>query len=126
MKSIIADTNVYLRFILDDVKSQARKAEDLFKRAQKKELQIVVPQIVIFEIQFALDKYYKFKKDDVIKRLETIVPANFLNIESRSTFMRCIKIFENNNVSFVDSFLKAEAEKEGMELFSFDKKLVKL
>ena len=126
MKSIIADTNVYLRFILDDVKSQARKAEDLFQRAQKKELQIVVPQIVIFEIQFALDKYYKFKKDDVIKRLETIVPADFLNIESRSTFMRCIIIFENNNVSFVDSFLKAEAEKEGMELFSFDKKLVKL
>jgi len=126
MKQIIADTNVYLRFLLDDVKEQVEVSEKLFRKASQKRIEIVVPQIVVFEIQFALDKYYGFSRGDMVEKIETILSADFLKVEERSVFLKCLTIYKENKISFVDSFLSAKAHAGKMELFSFDKKLVKL
>ena len=126
MEKVIADTNVYLRFILDDVKNQADKAERLFKKTKDKRILLNVPQIVIFEIQFSLYKYYKFTKDDTIQKMEPILSANFLNIEDREAFLESIVIYKENNISFVDSFLIAKSKLTNADLFSFDRKLSKL
>jgi len=126
MKSIVADTNIFLRFFLDDVPEQKIITEKLLQRAKDKEIRIIVPQIIIFEISFILEKGYHFPKEQVIDKLNAIISAEYLQIESRDIFISALTIYKSANVSLTDCFLFAKAKAENAELFTFDKKLKKL
>lgn len=126
MKKIVVDTNGFLRFILDDVPAQKKSFEKLLEEAKQNQLVLFVPQIVIFEIEFTLSKYYHFSKEDIIKRLKSIIAASYLDIQDQDIFQTALKLYSGQNISFVDCFLKTISERERAELFTFDKKLQKL
>ena len=126
MKQIVVDTNAFLRFLLNDIPEQKRTFEKLLQEAADSRVRLVVAQIVIFEIDFILEKYYQFEKDVVIDKLKTLVSVHYLDIESREIFVGALMLYEVEDISFVDCFLAVKAKSEGKELFTFDKKLRKL
>lgn len=126
MRRVLIDTNVLLRFILNDIPSQADLVEKLFNDANAKRVELVVPQIIIFEVTFALEKYYAFEKNLVIDRVQSLLSARFLNIQDKDLFNSALGIFKSSNISLVDAFLKAECQAMDLELVSFDKKLLKV
>ena len=115
-----------LRFLLKDVPEQALKVRKRFQEAKNKKLEIVVPQIVIFEVVFALKSYYHFKKDKVIEGLKTVVATPYLSIEDEEIFTEALKAYKKETIALVDAFLIAKAKNDGTELFTFDKKLINL
>jgi len=123
MRTIIIDTNSILRFLLDDIPEQNAEVQKLFQQAKKTNLEIIVSEIVIFEIHFILEKYYLFRKEEIIEKLGIIVSSNYLNIESREIFTSALKLYRENNISLVDCFLLVKAEIEEAELFTFDDKM---
>ena len=123
MRTIIIDTNSILRFLLDDIPEQNAEVQKLFRQAKKTNLEIIVSEIVIFEINFILEKYYRFRKEEIIEKLGIIVSSNYLNIESRELFISALKLYRKNNISLVDCFLLVKAEIENAELFTFDDKM---
>lgn len=126
MNSFVVDTNVFLRLILNDIPKQADKAEKLLKQAKAHEINLTVPQIVIFEIEYALTKYYGFPKDQVLDKLTSIVSAKYLTCQNREIFNKAIEFYKGINLSLVDCFLAAYADKIEGKTFSFDKNLNKL
>ena len=126
MNSFVVDTNVFLRLILNDIPKQADKAEKLLKQAKAHKINLTVPQIVIFEIEYALTKYYGFPKDQVIDKLTSIVSAKYLTCQNREIFNKAIELYKGINLSLVDCFLTAYADKIEGKTFSFDKNLNKL
>lgn len=126
MNSFVVDTNVFLRLILNDVPKQADKAEKLLKQAKAHKINLTVPQIIIFEIEYALTKYYGFPKDQVIDKLTSIVSAKYLTCQNREIFNKAIELYKGINLSLVDCFLAAYADKIEGKTFSFDKNLNKL
>src|SRR3989344_5136999 len=126
MRRIIVDTNVFLRFLLGDIPSQKKEAENLFKMAQKGSIKIIVPQIIIFEIEFILRKYYRFPVADISSKIKSLLNAEYFQISERLLFLKSLEIYQSKNISFADSFLVSFAELEGFELYSFDKKLLKI
>lgn len=126
MRSVIVDTNSFLRLILNDNAGQVKAFEQLIKQAKQKKLVLKVAQIVIFEIDYILDKYYQFGKDTRIEKIKIVIETPYLDLESRNIFSKAILLYSKHNVSFVDSFLKAKALLENAELFTFDKKLIKI
>jgi len=125
MRKIIVDTNVFLRFLLEDIPSQKKEAEKLFRKAQKGSIEIIVPQIIIFEIEFILRKYYQFPITEISSKIKSLLNAEYFQISERPLFLKSLEIYQSKNISFVDSFLVSFAELEGFELYSFDKKLLK-
>ena len=123
MKKVLLDTNPILRFLLNDIPSQAQKTNYLFKNAKAGKIKIIIPQIIIFEAYFVLAKYYEFDKKTIINYLQFILSTPYLIIEDRSVFLKSIAIFSSKNISFVDSFLVAKSTLENIVLFTFDKKL---
>ena len=126
MKSVVIDTNVFLRLLLNDISEQADQVERLIRQAKKEQVKIIVVQIVLFEIDFILNKYYNFEKQEVIEKLKSLLSASYFMIESRDIFQQTLMLYKDNNVSFVDCFLLAKAKIEKAELFTFDKKLQKV
>ena len=126
MKQVTVDANVFLRLLLDDVPSQVKEAEKLLEQAKKSTINLHVDQIVIFEINFILDKYYHIPKSEIIDKLKSIVQTPYLEIQDREVFIMALKVFAKHNISLVDSFILAKCKTENWELFTFDKNLQKL
>ena len=125
MVKIIIDTNAILRFLLNDVATQHNEIFELIKKAQSKKLKIIIPQIVVFETYFTLKSYYKFKKETLLKILESLLSADYLEVENKQIFMDTVKIFRSSNLEFVDCFLVSNSEMLGLDLFTFDNNLKK-
>lgn len=121
--TLIFDANAFLRLILNDIPSQADEVEEKLKKAKGKEIIINVPQIIIFEINFALEKYYQFSKENIIKQLELIINSSYLQIQDKELFQTCLAIFKQKSISLADCFLLAKAKQEDATIFTFDQKL---
>lgn len=126
MKSLVLDTNVFLRFLLNDVADQANQVTDLFKAAKAHELKISIPQIIVFEIAFALEKYYKFPKNKIVDKLGVLLTTPYLQIQDVRVFQEALILFNRKNIDFVDCFLISLAQDKDTELFTFDKNLQNL
>lgn len=126
MKKFVADTNIFLRFLLNDVLSQANESERYFKQAAEGEIEILVFPITIFEIVFSLGKYYGKTKNEVVGLTKTIVSAPFLRVEDREVFLEALKKYQSFDMSFVDIFIYCKAESVNGDMLSFDKHFEKL
>lgn len=125
MKQIVLDTNVIVRFLLQDVPSQYREAEKIFKKAKEGKIKLQVPQIVIFEIQHTLEKFYNLGRSDVADNLKVVVSAEYLEIQDKEIFTEALQLFLDTKLSLTDCFLRCKANLIGAELFTFDKGLSK-
>jgi len=123
MKTYVLDTNILLRFLLRDIEDQYQKAKTLFEKGSKNKIKLIIPQIVIFEVEFALRRFYEFKKEDVIDRMESLISASYLRVEAREIFLEGLDVYQTKNISFVDCFLKSYATIKDAKLVSFDKKI---
>ena len=123
MNKLLIDTNALLRFLLKDIPEQTSKVRNKFKEAKKGKLEILVPQIVIFEIVYVLSKFYGFSKIRVVEGIETILASTYLTIEDREIFMESIKLYKIQSISFVDCFSLCKAKHHEISIFTFDKKL---
>jgi predicted nucleic-acid-binding protein len=126
MDKLILDTNGFLRFLLNDIPKQSEEVSKLLTKAKSKKIEIFVPQIVIFEIEFALDKYYKFPKIEIIDKLSVLLSTSYLKIQDVNVFQETLILFSDKNVDFVDCFLMCYAKSKNTTLFTFDKNLKKL
>ena len=71
MKIYYVDTNVFLRFLLNDIPAQYAIVEELFNKAKNEKVKLVVPQIIIFEIQFVLATLYHLSKPEIIENIQS-------------------------------------------------------
>ena len=126
MKIFVPDTNIFLRYFLNDLPEQADLAKQYFEKAKKEEIKLIVTSITIFEVIFALDKVYKFEKTKIIELIKAIVSASYLEIEEREVFLRALKLYSSANVDFVDTFVFSKAKSLDGEVISFDKDIKKL
>lgn len=126
MKHYLADTNILLRFLLDDIPSQADIVEDFLCQAKIGKITITIPFLVFVELDFVLTKVYKFQKLQVIEKMKHIAEIGYLDIEKRDLILEVLNLYESSNLSFVDLLFYAEAKNTGKELLTFDKKLARL
>lgn len=126
MKTFFIDANVLLRFILKDVPDLFSQSRKILEEAKSGKHHIYISQIIIFEVVFTLKKYYKWEKSEIIENIKALLALNFLEIESKEIFTKAIYIFQDTNISFVDSFLLARSRITGHQIKTFDRKLEKL
>lgn len=125
MKRVLLDTNSLLRLLLNDIPSQKEIVEELLQKAKDKEVSVCVPEIVVFEVEFALSKYYGVPKDKIIEKLQIILAINFIDIESKQLFTTSLHTYAKQTISFVDCFLLAKSQIERYDLLTFDKKILR-
>ena len=126
MKTFTVDANAFLRFLLNDVPTQKKEFEKLLNRAKKSKVKLIVPQIVIFEINFILQKYYGYPKENIIDKLQTIVETFYLQVSDTDIFRESLKLYLKSSLSLVDCFIYCFAKDKNAEIFTFDKDLSKL
>lgn len=126
MKKYLVDTNFILRFLLKDNVKQARQARDFLHKAKQKTITIYVPLLAFVEVVFILTKLYKFSRVEVSEKLTYLAELPYLDIEKRELLIKALSRLGDLNVSFVDLLFYFEAKATGRQLFTFDKKLLRI
>ena len=73
MASFFVDTNVFLRFLTNDDPAKAKRAETLFRDALRGKIKLATSLLVIAEIIWTLESFYKLEKSDIATKVEKIL-----------------------------------------------------
>lgn len=111
----LIDTNVILRYLLNDIPDQADKAESVIKTGA-----FTLPEIVA-EVVYVLVKLYKIPRDSINK---IILPLfDEIEIQNKEVILKAVDLFSETSLDFVDCILVARNKILNEHIFSFDKKL---
>lgn len=117
MKSF--DTNIVLRFLLNDIPSQSEKVRRLFASPP-----FYVSDVVISEAVFVLENSMEFDRRTIAHLLRGLIAIP--GLECRDHLLpQVVDLYEQKrSLSFVDCYSAVEAGVFGAKLYTFDKKLI--
>ena len=113
---IILDTSAIIRYLTVDDKTKAEKVK-IFLETEK---EIVIVDVVLPEIEYALSKFYKATRVDLIKTFNFL--ASLRNILLTREAKTAIQIFEKTKLDMADCIIAAYSFKGS--LASFDSELL--
>lgn len=123
MEKIFVDTNVFIRYFTNDVTELADKAEKIFKKAIDGKVFLVTNELVIAEIVWTLQSFYKIPKDNIREMIEGIITTENLFVENYSIVLTALEYYTKSNIDFIDGYVISYMEEKGLKnIISFDKK----
>jgi len=117
---VALDTNVLVRYIVQDNKEQAQKAACVIERLTSED-RAFISCIVLCEINWVLRTTYKISKEECLKTLKKIISVASFDIERIECCTRALKRYENGQADFSDYLIQEIARHEGYEVvLTFD------
>lgn len=117
---VFIDTNVFLRFLLADHKTQSPLAKKLFINAKKGKISLITHSLVIAEIIFTLDSFFGLSKEEIIEKINIILLFNELEIIEKNILFQSITFYKQKNIDFIDAFIASYTFKNKINVCSFD------
>jgi len=116
---ISLDTNVVLRFLLNDVPEQTEKAVEVITSNK-----VYVTDVVIVETIYVLEKVIQLTRKDITELSTSFL--GFANVVHNPLFLLdAIILYDKHpSLSIVDCYASAEAREYGNKLVTFDKRLL--
>ncbi len=115
---ISLDTNVVLRFLIDDVPDQTERVAQLVEQNR-----VYVTDVVTVEIIYVLEKVLLLSRKDIADLLRAFLGLS--QVVSNPYFLiNAIDLYEQHpRLSIVDCYAASEAKAYNNQLATFDKKL---
>lgn len=116
------DTNVLVRYIVQDDPSQLAAAKRLIGGCVAGGSTLFVPVTVMLELEWVLRSGFGFDKDDVLTTLSSLLSAAELTLESERALEVALQLFRKGSADFADCLHIALATQAGEHpLWTFDK-----
>lgn len=104
LTQIFADTNLFLRYLTNDVPEQADQVEVLLQSAKRGEVQLVTTAMVIAEIVWTLGSFYKLSREEIRDRVLAIVNTPGLAVSDAHLLVEAAIAYVAKNVDFIDAY----------------------
>ena len=125
MKAV--DTNVLIRYLVQDDPVQGMKASAFIESAVEAGEPVFIGNIVLCEMIWVLDSAYDYAKTDLIDCLDKILQTAGFNFESKDLVRAALEEFRNARVDFSDCLIGRIHQSSGCATtISFDIALRKL
>lgn len=122
MQKNLIDTNLIIRFLVNDDLQKAARVKEILSNNRATN---VLPDLVIAEIIWVLSSYYELEKASIIEKIRALIHVSTIDC-NKTLLDQSLTNWENYNISFVDSYLAAMAELKGLNIFSYDVKFDKV
>lgn len=114
----IVDANLILRYLLQDSAQFIEQARDKIE-----DHNIFIPNEVIAEVVYVLEKVYKVERVHIFDSLSNLLSYSNISMHDRNILIEALKVYSEIKIDFVDSLLFAYSKIGGHTVFTFDKKL---
>ena len=116
------DTNVLVRYIVQDDSGQLAVAKRLIDRCIAEGQSLYVPVTVSLELEWVLRASFGYVKDDVLLVLSNLFSASELSFESERALEVALQLYREGSAEFADCLHIALATQAGEQpLWTFDK-----
>ncbi|AFZ45745.1 PilT protein domain protein [Halothece sp. PCC 7418] len=116
------DTNVLIRYIIEDDPEQAQKATEAIEQLTT-EKQGFISCIVLCELNWVLKTAYKISKPERVATLQKVLSVPVFEIEQLDCCLKALRRYEKGKADFSDYLIQQIGEKHGYEiLLTFDQK----
>jgi predicted nucleic-acid-binding protein len=120
------DTNLIIRYLVQDHEKHGKAAARLLDACDRGELVIVLLPTVLAESVFVLESFYEHRREDIASVLGTLVSSPGVEIDaSRSTnpqiHLDALQRYGKTKVHFVDCLIAATASAENIPVATFDR-----
>ncbi len=119
------DTNVLVRFLVRDDRTQARKAKALVDRLDDRDEPAYVSDVVLCELVWVLTRSYGFGRNQVALALQQLAAAKQLRFDSVDNVFRALAAYQQGKGDFADYLIREHARAAGCDtVMTFDQKLI--
>jgi len=124
-KKLLIDTNVIVRFLVEDNKGHFIKAVKIFEAIEEQKTEAFLLDFIVAEVVYVLKRVYKLEKKDIANAMQQLLMYENLYTENKLITYEALSIYASKNIDFADAYLCAKAKLESFEIVSFDKDLTK-
>jgi len=123
---IALDTNVLVRFLVEDEPEQTQRARALLQKAIEADAPCYVSDVVICEVVWVLETSYKVRKEEVVQILGRLLRARHLVFSSVDGLSRALEAHRSGKGDFADYLIREHSRAFGCEaVATFDGDLLK-
>ncbi|NOX79919.1 MAG: type II toxin-antitoxin system VapC family toxin [Deltaproteobacteria bacterium] len=120
------DTNILVRFLVDDDKLQSKKVYKLFKKTESNNSELFVPLLVVLELIWVLESAYEIPRADIVESISDLLLMPILKFEHQSALQQFTHSAQKNRYDLSDLVIAYSAKEQGCEnVITFDKKVSK-
>ena len=121
---IALDTNVLLRILLNDDPKQSRQAQAVVARAVGLGEDVLLPDIVLCEVEWVLSSAFGLPRARVVATLRRLLEGTEFTFANRAAVGAAVASYERGRADFSDYLIGATASAAGASTtFTFDRDL---
>ena len=123
MITAFVDTNIFIRFFVNDNSDQHRGACHLFKQVRAGEVKLIAPHTVIDEVVFVLSspKLYQQSRNEIASCLTPLLKLRGMQVYQREAIVSALALYANTKLDFADCVTVALAKAGQVKsIYSFD------
>lgn len=118
-KRRLVDTNLIVRYLVQDHEKHAKAAGKLFDACDRGDVVIVVLPAVLAECVFVLESFYEHPRGDIASALGRLISSPGVENDAAIN-LDALDRYRKTKVHFVDCLIAATAATENMPVASFD------
>ena len=119
-KRRLVDTNLIVRYLVQDHEKHAKAAGKLFDACDRGDLVIVVLPAVLAECVFVLESFYEHARGDIASALGRLISSPGIEIDGDAIHLDALDRYRTTKIHFVDCLIAATASTENVSVASFD------
>ena len=119
-KRRLLDTNLIVRYLVQDHERHAKAAGKLFEACDRGDLVVVVLPAVLAECVFVLDSFYEHSRENIAAALSTLISSPGVEISEPEIHLDALSRFRRTKVHFVDCLIAATSAAESTPVATFD------
>ena len=121
------DTNVLVRFLVQDDHAQFERAQRLIKREASRGDAVFISLLVLLETEWALRSRYSLAKSEIVGAFSGLLDSIELRFEDEAVIEESLFVWKDSAVEFADCLIGARHRALGCRATaSFDAKALKL
>lgn len=121
------DTNILVRWLVDDDAAQSRRIAALFASAARRGDALFVPVTVMLELEWVLRSRYGFAKPEILAALSALLETRELVFQAEPAIERALYAYRQGRADLADCLHAATCWVEGeAPLFTLDAKTARL
>lgn len=126
MQRVVVDANVFLSTLVHRNDEQREAAKALLLKAEDGELEVILPQFVIFEIVYVLQSTYRIPGSDLAPMLRDLIALPGVLVIDECPWKRVLEYWPAPLPSLADAAIVAVAASKRYDaIATFDQKLGK-
>ena len=122
---IALDTNVLVRFLVEDDPVQSRQAKAMVQRAVAANSPYFVSEVVVCEVVWVLGAAYQVGRQEITAILRQLLRARHLAFSDAGRLAQALSAYEKGRGDYADYLIRETAQDAGCEcVATFDRALL--